>query len=62
MNKQSFIKHINDEKNRVFPLLYKDVKIHQFQKDNKNPKISIDIYQSNQCDSYTYHKPISKIL
>ena len=49
INKLRHKHNISDEKNRVFPLLYKDVKIHQFQKDNKNPKISIDIYQSNQC-------------
>jgi len=58
-----FLKLIDDTKDRVFPLIYKYVKISEMPESVKKRKyIKVDLYNTDMYEPESYHKPISKLF
>lgn len=62
--KNKFLKRINDEKSRIFPLNYKYVNIKEVNniRDMKSPYVKVEFYNTNLFMPYKFTKPISKMV
>jgi hypothetical protein len=64
MANKTFLQLINDEYHRVYPLHYKHVKTMEIfhQQSFHNRKVAIKDFQSKKCSTFSFHKPISKMI